>query len=483
MNRFPTSTACLGLFVLWQFQLFNEVDAFTPNCRLAMYHSNKRSPVPLGGTGTISSALMLEAPTITVKRGGTGTVQSKVMNVVKNHHRGQKKSSNSKMMFRIAKTTEPQHQQTSSSSSSSSSTRLFQPKVVYEVEPPVTDPYPPSQLVSAVGLRPGETSSSSSTQRLPLTSLRKGDVVSGTISKILPYGVLVQTVYDIPNNRHPQQVGNALLHESNIPRDMPLSSFQVGQVIDHVRVSQISYHQGTVYLSLLPPTMKSSLQRRSSRTAIGTPTSSYNNKDTAVPVVLEENQFRVGMEIPNARVVRIVPYGAFVDIGHPSGRQALLHVTRMSLYKVGDITQHVTVGQRLTVRIIHLSTTDKHNNSDDDAAAVSSTSSPPDIAVSILSKENDAFVDRRQLQMKRMELWRQVVRSTSTSITAASSRAHTGNVGNLHPKQQPQDGDHPEEENGAGTNIIQAKRELLQIDRQLWDLLSDYMDTPKTMEI
>ena len=151
----------------------------------------------------------------------------------------------------------------------------------------------------------------------------------------------------------------------------------------------------------------------------------------------------VGQQIENARVVKIVPYGAFVDIGHPSGRHALLHVTRMSLYKVGDITKHVNVGQRIKARIIHM---DEKNDKQ-----------VGDIAVSILSEENDAFVDRRQLQMKRMELWRQVVRGSSSSLLQSDQ--------------------------GMEDETAKAKQELLQIDRQLWDLLSDYMDTPKTIEV
>ena len=299
----------------------------------------------------------------------------------------------------------------------------FQPSVVFEVDPPVTDPKSDSRLVSAVGFRPATESD----ERSSWTLLRKGDVLSGTVHKILPYGVLVQTGYDIPS----RQVGLALLHQTNLPDNMPLSSFQVGGKIENAVVSKINRAQGNVYLSLRKDRHE---KQRGGKTA--------KENSVQVPRLTASDLF-VGQQIENARVVNIVPYGAFVDIGHPSGRHALLHVTRMSLYKVGDITKHVNVGQRIKARIIHM---DEKNDKQ-----------VGDIAVSILSEENDAFVDRRQLQMKRMELWRQVVRGSSSSLLQSDQ--------------------------GMEDETAKAKQELLQIDRQLWDLLSDYMDTPKTIEV
>lgn len=255
---------------------------------------------------------------------------------------------------------------------------------IFDVEPPLTNSKRKTELVNAIGMKPSEMR--------PWKSLDQGASVSGEVIKVLPYGYLIQTKYDIPSKK---SLGVALLHHRNVPECMQ-DSLTVGSSIDNGRVANVNRRQGTVSLSLKP---------------------------TRCQVAPD---LAIGEEV-DAKVVKILPYGAFLDIGHPQ-RQALLHVSRMSVYKVHDITDHVEFGQTLKARIIHLSDND--------------------IGVSILSKENDAFLDRRQLQSKRMDLWRQVVR-----------------------------GDTDEEKSAK------AKQELLEVDAQLWELLSDYMDTPRASEV
>lgn len=162
--------------------------------------------------------------------------------------------------------------------------------------------------------------------------------------------------------------------------------------------------------------------------------SSSNNDDDDV--------IAVGREM-YARVVRIVPYGAFCDIGLPGGRRhALLHVSRLhGLHRVRDVRDHVSVGQRLRVRVIRCD----HRDDDGDV----------NVGVSLLSRENDAFVDRRQLQARRMRLCRQV---------AVQQRRPT---------------DDDDDEQRATT---EAQRELREIDRQLWELLSEFTP-PRTLEV
>ena len=264
-----------------------------------------------------------------------------------------------------------------------SMTRKIKAPIV-DVEPPLSKQSKEGELVSAIGMNPADMR--------PWATLGQGSSLSGEVVKVLPYGFLVQTKYDIPSNK---AVGVALLHHPNIPDGME-QELKLGTFIENARVIKVNRQQGTVNLSLKPA-----------------------RRDVAPHLT-------VGEQV-DAKVVKIVPYGAFLDIGHPQ-RQALLHVSRMSVYKVHDITDHVELGQTVKARIIHLSDND--------------------IGVSILSKENDAFVDRRQLQSKRMDLWRQVVR-----------------------------GDQDEEQSAR------AKQELLEVDRQLWEILSDYMDTPRTSEV
>eukprot|EP00977_Amphora_coffeiformis_P008893 scaffold2015_cov186-Amphora_coffeaeformis.AAC.6 len=262
---------------------------------------------------------------------------------------------------------------------------------VYDVEGPVSQRrnHIKSEQLNAIGLKPSEL--------LSWSSMMEGMNVSGKVVKVLSYGVLVQTKYDIPSGKSP---GVALLQFRNMPDNIK-SELEVGTWVDNARVMKVNRKRGTVNISL------------------------DADKRDDVSADLE-----IGQEV-NAKVVRIVPYGAFVDIGLPNKRQALLHVSRMSMYKVHDITDHVQLGEQIKARVIHLS-------------------GDGDIGLSILSEENDAFVDRRQLQTRRMTLWRQVVQAGV---------------------------DEKEE------STEQAKQELLEIDQQLWDLLSDYMDTPRALEV
>jgi predicted RNA-binding protein with RPS1 domain len=238
---------------------------------------------------------------------------------------------------------------------------------------------------------------------LLLTALQRGDYVSGHVVKLLPYGVLIQTADGSPSSSNSRNKrGVALLHQSNIPAGVDLRK---GSLVEQARVIKVNHQEGTVQLSLKPPSVD------------GSP------------------RIAVGQEL-DARVVKIVPYGAFLEVANQD-RHVLLHVSRMSIYKVKEIQDHVQIGQSVPVRVIQRK--------------------GRDVAVSMLSKENDDFVDRKELQSKRMALWRQVVRHGAEN--------DSGEIGD-------------DEE-----STRKAKQELLDIDRQLWGLMSEYMDTPRTLEV
>jgi len=57
---------------------------------------------------------------------------------------------------------------------------------------------------------------------------------------------------------------------------------------------------------------------------------------------------QVGMLL-KGRVVRIQPYGAFVDIG--VGRDGLVHISELADRRVGSVEEVVSVGQEVTVRV------------------------------------------------------------------------------------------------------------------------------------
>ena len=226
--------------------------------------------------------------------------------------------------------------------------------------------------------------------------LSPGSKVSGDVIKVLPYGALVKTPYDIPGRTH----GCAMLHISQLANEKieDISEYvKVGQHIDNARVVSLNRDEGRVAISL------------------------RNQTQRAIPL----ETLKVGDEV-EGKVVRMKQYGVFVDIG--CKRNALLHISRVSLYKVENIADHVNVGDTVKVRVLRLDSDEKN------------------IAVSMLTAENDKFVDRRDLQRKRVNLWQKIVNS--------------------------QDDD-----------MDDAKRELLELDKVIWDDFFDSLNTPRSVEV
>lgn len=214
----------------------------------------------------------------------------------------------------------------------------------------------------------------------PLTELSLGSTVSGKVVRLLPFGALVQTPYDIPGDPK----GCAMLHISRIA-DQPIKDIskvlRVGQEIHNARVVSLNRDRGTVGISL---------RKKRKRVSLKT--------------------MKVGDEV-EGQVVRVKNYGVFVDVG--TKRDALLHISRMSLHRVNNISDYAKIGQTLKARVIRANTDTK------------------DIAISLLSPENDQFLDRRERDRERMALWSKVV--------------------------DPKEGDDVEE----------AKKQLLQLDHEM----------------
>ena len=232
---------------------------------------------------------------------------------------------------------------------------------------------------------------------LPFDSLSPGSTVSGKVVKILPYGALVKTNYAIPGKTY----GCAMLHISQISDEKieNISEFlKVGQEIKDARVVSLNREGGKVAISLRP------------RTTRATPLESLN----------------VGDEV-EGKVVRLKKYGAFVDVG--CKRNGLLHISRMSMYKVHNIADHVQVGQTVRVRVIQV---DKDNKN---------------IAVSMLSPENDKYLDRRDRAMERNALWQKVVN------------------------------------NDESGDMEETKRQLLELDRIIRDEIENRMGKPRSLEV
>jgi len=193
---------------------------------------------------------------------------------------------------------------------------------------------------------------------IPLTELSIGATVSGKVVRILPFGALVQTPYDIRGEPY----GCAMLHISRIA-DQTIKDISkvlhVGQDIHNARVVSLNRDRGTVGISL---------REKSKRVSLKT--------------------MKAGDEVEGT-VVRMKNYGVFVDIG--TKRDALLHISRMSLHRVNNISDYAKIGQTLKARVIRVNADTK------------------DIAISLLSPENDQFIDRRERERERTALWNKVV--------------------------------------------------------------------------
>lgn len=161
--------------------------------------------------------------------------------------------------------------------------------------------------------RKGKTSKT----RRPLTELKLGAEIDGNVVEIKPYGAFIQTKYAMGNQ------GWALLHISQISGERIKEVgdvLRIGQKI-RPRVISIDYEKEEVGVS-----MRSS---RSSRKSL---------KDVEVGDEME------------GRVKSITAYGVFVDVGYTS--DALIHISRISLDKIDNITDYLNVGDKVCLHII-----------------------------------------------------------------------------------------------------------------------------------
>lgn len=179
--------------------------------------------------------------------------------------------------------------------------------------------------------------------KIPIRKLRLGSTIVGTIKQIVPYGAFVETKYAIGGN------GFALIHKSQIRNELVKDVndvLEAGQTVK-ARVIAINYDKGEVALSTRP--------KRTPRKPV--------------------SEISVGDEF-TGRVKEIKEFGAFVDIGYV--RDALLHISRITMDKVDDINDHLKQGQEVTVHIIDV---DTEKNI---------------LAASMLNKVADAYLDRRR---------------------------------------------------------------------------------------
>jgi len=186
----------------------------------------------------------------------------------------------------------------------------------------------------------------------PLKDLKLGSKISGKIIDVCDFGAFVHIGYATRGSRP----GAALLHISQIDDDRIQNIHDVlrkGDTVRDARVITVDSTKGEVGLSLRNPRHK----RRDLRTV------------------------KTG-EALEGKVDKIVPYGAFVDVG--ASVNPLLHISRITGGAIENIRHHLNEGDPVTVHVINVDLEKKT------------------MAVSMLDRKADLYLDRRMSQkMKR----------------------------------------------------------------------------------
>lgn len=182
----------------------------------------------------------------------------------------------------------------------------------------------------------------------PLKDLKLGSKVSGTVVDVCDFGAFVNIGYATRGSRS----GTALLHISQI-QNKKISNIRdtikVGDSIEGARVIKIDVKKGEVGLSL-----------RGRR-----------------PKRRDFTKLEVG-DVLEGKVDSVVPYGVFVDVG--ANANALLHISRITGGSIENVRNHLNEGDPVSVHVIDL---DKERKT---------------IAVSMLDKKADQYLDRRMSQ-------------------------------------------------------------------------------------
>lgn len=185
----------------------------------------------------------------------------------------------------------------------------------------------------------------------PLKDLTLGSFISGKVVEVCEFGAFVDIGYASRGSRP----GTALLHISQI-QDAKVSTvtdiLNKGDTIEDARVIKVDYIKGEVGISLR--------KRRPKRKDV----SEFKVRDKLV-----------------GRVDTVVPYGAFIDIG--ANVNPLLHISRITGSAIENIRHYVNEGDSVPVHVIDI---DVEKNT---------------MAVSMLDKKADQYLDRRLSQKKR----------------------------------------------------------------------------------
>jgi len=155
-----------------------------------------------------------------------------------------------------------------------------------------------------------------------LKKVKEGDVLEGTISGITPFGVFVNA-----------QGLEGLVHLSEISWDKVEDIGTLYSVGDKVKVMVIGLSDGGKRVAY-------SIKRLQDD-----------------PWAQAISKYKIG-DVVDGIVQKVVPYGAFVRIGE--GLNGLIHISELSDKLVKDPEDIVKVGQEVKVKILSISSTERH---------------------------------------------------------------------------------------------------------------------------
>jgi ribosomal protein S1 len=185
-----------------------------------------------------------------------------------------------------------------------------------------------------------------------LKKVKEGDVLEGTVSGITPFGIFVNA-----------QGLEGLVHLSELSWDKVEDIGAIYTVGDKVQVMVIGLTDGGKRVAYSVKRLQQD------------------------PWSMAISQFKVG-DVVDGEVQKVVPYGAFVRIGE--GLNGLIHISELSDKLVKNPEDIVKAGQKVKVKILSISSTERHLGLSLKAAQ---TPSSPKMNEEQLSEAIDAAID------------------------------------------------------------------------------------------
>lgn len=188
-----------------------------------------------------------------------------------------------------------------------------------------------------------------------LKKVKESDVLKGTVSGITPFGIFVNA-----------QGLEGLVHLSELSWDKVEDIGAIYSVGDTVDVMVIGLSDG------------------GKRVAYSVKRLQQDPWSQAI------SQFKVG-DVVEGEIQKVVPYGAFVRIGE--GLNGLIHISELSDKLVKNPEDIVKVGQHVKVKILSISSTERHLGLSLKAGSTTTTPSPTKLNEEELAEALDAAID------------------------------------------------------------------------------------------